>query len=275
MVHMPDMALLYTLKNFSSVIYTQTHSDLLTFSLPLKLKDAFHFNGKSLHTNEFCINGACLDVGRGGPREVVSGALQRDRVVADIAALQGVDPDDCILPTGRLHLPALAVRRLAARLLHILHHLSTDAGILQDPRTMAEFSRQAYDVILDYMLCAQQRMAPQYPRRRCPSHIVQAAEQRFEAANGDTLSLADLCKAAKVSAGTLTAAFRSQTDMTPARYFKLRRICQAHDLLESGTFDRSPVKQAALSVGLTELGRFSIEYKALFGRSPSQTRAQP
>ena len=43
-------------------------------------------------------------------------------------------------------------------------------------------------------------------------------------------------------------------------------------MLEIGAFDRSPVKQAALSVGLTELGRFSIEYKALlFGHSPSAT----
>ena len=59
--------------------------------------------------------------------------------------------------------------------------------------------------------------------------------------------------------------------------FKMGRMSQARELLEAGAFDRSSVKQAALGVGLTDLGRFSVEYKALFGHSPSETLspAQP
>ena len=101
--------------------------------------------------------------------------------------------------------------------------------------------------------------------------IVRRAEERFEAAGESTVSLADLCQAAGVSARTLQYAFRDTYEMTPLQYFKVRRLHRAHRSLKAATPERGAVKRAALSAGLTELGRFSVEYRALFGKSPSAT----
>jgi AraC-like DNA-binding protein len=63
--------------------------------------------------------------------------------------------------------------------------------------------------------------------------------------------------------------------MSPLKFFKIRRLCRARHTLLQGAVergaDRGAVKRAALDAGLTELGRFSVEYRALFGEPPSVT----
>ena len=101
--------------------------------------------------------------------------------------------------------------------------------------------------------------------------VVRRAEERFETAGEKPVSLADLCLAAGVSARALQYAFRDLYGVSPIRYFKLRRLHKAHRSLKSAVPERSAVKRAALEAGLTDLGRFSVEYRALFGQSPSAT----
>jgi transcriptional regulator GlxA family with amidase domain len=101
--------------------------------------------------------------------------------------------------------------------------------------------------------------------------IVRRAEARFEAAGEKPVSLADLCLAAGVSARCLQYAFRDLYGVSPIRYFRLRRLHEAHRSLRSALPGRSAVKRAALGAGLTDLGRFSVEYRELFGQSPSAT----
>jgi transcriptional regulator GlxA family with amidase domain len=103
------------------------------------------------------------------------------------------------------------------------------------------------------------------------NQIVRRAEERFEAAGEKPVSLADLCVAAGVSARTLQYAFRDLYGMSPIQYFKVRRLHRARRALKSAIPERSAVKRAALAAGLSDLGRFSVEYRALFGQSPSAT----
>lgn len=248
--------------------------DFLLFCLPLESDGALHVNGEALSDTSLFVHRGCEICSRGRRRKTLVVGLSRACVFDALSGLTGVGPQDVQVPTGHLKLPPVAVKRLRSRLLAFLRLPDSYPGRFLDADTQALLASQILNVMMDYLLCASQDGDVEDRVRRCPSHIVRAAEQHFEDAGGRPVSLADLCRAANVSASTLTSAFHSVVGETPARYFKLRRMSQARALLESGVFDRSPVKQAALSVGLTELGRFSVEYKKLFGCSPSDFQGQ-
>jgi len=50
-----------------------------------------------------------------------------------------------------------------------------------------------------------------------------------------------------------------------------RRLIKAGSILLNSAPERLAVKRAALDVGFTELGRFSMAYRRIFGESPSAT----
>lgn len=58
---------------------------------------------------------------------------------------------------------------------------------------------------------------------------------------------------------------------SPLAYFHKRWLMRARSALLNLAPERGAVKRAALGAGLTELGRFSVEYQRLFGESPSVT----
>jgi AraC-like DNA-binding protein len=74
-----------------------------------------------------------------------------------------------------------------------------------------------------------------------------------------------------VSQSSLHLAFYSVCGEPPLAYFHKRRLMRARSALLNSAPERSAVKRAALDVGFTELGRFSVEYRRLFGESPSVT----
>jgi AraC family ethanolamine operon transcriptional activator len=83
----------------------------------------------------------------------------------------------------------------------------------------------------------------------------------------------DLCAALGVSARRLHDAFRAVLGMSPHAYLKSRRLLLAHRAL-LGRMDRPDlVKSVALAHGFWHLGHFARDYRALFGRLPSETLA--
>ena len=60
-----------------------------------------------------------------------------------------------------------------------------------------------------------------------PERIVRLAEERFMAADGKPISLADLCAAAGVGKSILYKAFHIVCGQPPLTYFKKRRLVQA------------------------------------------------
>ena len=74
-----------------------------------------------------------------------------------------------------------------------------------------------------------------------------------------------------VSQRTLELAFKEAVGITPRKYLRWRRMQTAHhNLLAQGPLS-TRVTDVAAHWGFTELGRFAVEYKRLFGESPSQT----
>ncbi|WP_233256300.1 helix-turn-helix domain-containing protein [Falsiroseomonas bella] len=103
--------------------------------------------------------------------------------------------------------------------------------------------------------------------------IVAAAEALMEAQVERPVYTEELCAALDVSARGLHNAFRAVVGMSPHAYLKSRRLMLAHRALLCRQHSPDLVKSVALGHGFWHLGHFARDYRALFGRLPSETLA--
>jgi AraC-like DNA-binding protein len=99
---------------------------------------------------------------------------------------------------------------------------------------------------------------------------IMARLEEFLAANQDQpVYLAEICAATDASERTLRACCQEYLGMGVIRYLWLRRLHMAHRMLAGATPATTTVTDIATACGFWELGRFSVEYRALFGEPPS------
>ncbi|WP_193210683.1 AraC family transcriptional regulator [Luteolibacter marinus] len=77
-----------------------------------------------------------------------------------------------------------------------------------------------------------------------------------------------------VSLRTLQLAFHAACGTTPGRYLKMLRLNHARHLLARLRPGDTSVQAVAIECGFMEFGRFSGEYRRLFGELPSETLYQ-
>jgi transcriptional regulator GlxA family with amidase domain len=88
---------------------------------------------------------------------------------------------------------------------------------------------------------------------------------------GNASRVADVCAAIGVAERTLRLHCLKHLGMSPHRYLWLRRMNRARDVLATADPMATSVTEVAGNCGFTELGRFSVAYRNLFGESPSAT----
>lgn len=102
--------------------------------------------------------------------------------------------------------------------------------------------------------------------------MVQRAVDFIEAHIGDhTLTVAMVSHEIGMSVRSLQEAFRKELDTSPLTYIKSRRMTIAHRRLRASDPRVTTVTRVAADVGVTHLGRFSVEYRKQFGVPPSVT----
>ncbi|MEX3672271.1 AraC family transcriptional regulator [Paraburkholderia phenoliruptrix] len=105
---------------------------------------------------------------------------------------------------------------------------------------------------------------------KTPPHYLTKARQFIENNARDPLALEDIERCAGVSRFKLFEGFREYFGCTPMGYLKQYRLeAVRREIIGDGSL-RS-ISSAAMGWGISHLGRFSTEYKALFGESPSDT----
>jgi AraC-like DNA-binding protein len=107
------------------------------------------------------------------------------------------------------------------------------------------------------------------------SDLVERAETLALASPDRPLHISALCRTLAVSERTLRKAFNNTRGLSPCRQLRMLRLSQARRALLSADCRRSTVTEIATSLGFSELGRFSVEYRKTFGESPSQTLWTP
>jgi AraC-like DNA-binding protein len=102
--------------------------------------------------------------------------------------------------------------------------------------------------------------------------------EEFLAENCDQpIYLSEICTAISVSESTLRRCCHERLGMGPVRYLWLRRMHLARAALMRPypATGNVTVTGIATDYGFWELGRFSVEYRKLFGESPSATLRRP
>jgi AraC-like DNA-binding protein len=101
--------------------------------------------------------------------------------------------------------------------------------------------------------------------------LVEQAEKLALADLDGPLHISALCRALKVSERTLRKAFNEIRGLPPCRYLRMLRLSEARRALLAADCKLVTVTEIATGCGFLELGRFSVEYRKVFGESPSQT----
>jgi transcriptional regulator GlxA family with amidase domain len=86
------------------------------------------------------------------------------------------------------------------------------------------------------------------------------------------VEIAALCQTLAVSERTLRKAFQKVHRLPPCRRLRWLRLSHARWALMSA--GGSSVTEIATGFGFVELGRFSVEYRKVFGERPSETLRQ-
>jgi AraC family ethanolamine operon transcriptional activator len=108
--------------------------------------------------------------------------------------------------------------------------------------------------------------------RHVGSRLVRAVEDYVDAVKSEQpIHISELCSALVVSRRTLHRAFHETLGIGPAEYLRLRRLSAVHRTLSSAYSTPMSVTRTALDAGFSDLGRFAVYYRRLYGETPSQT----
>jgi AraC family ethanolamine operon transcriptional activator len=134
--------------------------------------------------------------------------------------------------------------------------------------TCAPMVHNLDDAIIDALLAALQ---PPEPIRgwSARGRIVRRAEALIQSDEAPG-TVAELCLALDVPARTLDGAFRYCLGVTPRTFLTAMRLNRVRRFL-AGAPAGVTVTDAATSYGFFHLGRFSAQYRRLFGELPSET----
>lgn len=240
----------------------------LAFAVPVSHDGEYVLNGTNISTTGIymLVRSTPLYV-LGGNRRTVGVLLPEKRLVDTVAALTGVSEDSVQLRSGLLTLPTAAAQSTRDRLLAI-QAMSSARRTSMTGRQLAE---EVLATVVDAFLRAEPISDATSGRSARMAGTVRRAEDRFMAAEGARVSLADLCQAAGVGSTALYQAFEGLCGESPLAYLRKRQLTRARLALMRSDREHGAVKRAALDAGLTHLGRFSAEYRELFGESPSTT----
>jgi AraC-like DNA-binding protein len=106
------------------------------------------------------------------------------------------------------------------------------------------------------------------------AEVLRRFEQAVEAHAEEPLYLLELCSEIGISARQLRVYCHEHLGMSPHRYLWLRRMHMVQRALSVAENAKSRVTAIANDYGFGELGRFAVQYRQLFGESPSATLAR-
>jgi AraC-like DNA-binding protein len=144
-----------------------------------------------------------------------------------------------------------------------------EAGMFDTPAVALEIER----MLMSLVLTSQMRAFNDGPRSRRSTipYYVQRAERFMLDHLEHDISLFDIVVASGVSERSLQTGFRRAYNTTPLRHLKALRLEGAHEALLNAAPGTIRVTDVATRFNLWQLGRFSAEYKDVYGRLPSET----
>jgi len=108
-------------------------------------------------------------------------------------------------------------------------------------------------------------------RQASAATIVRNVENWVDGQSPETIQIADLCRALRLSRRTLHRAFAETLGVGPAAYLTRKRLTAVRAELRRSDPLAINVTDTATKYGFWELGRFARDYRRMFGERPSET----
>ena len=112
-----------------------------------------------------------------------------------------------------------------------------------------------------------------YSRRRRNYRVWRRAIEATNSVRGP-ISVSELASEVGASRRTLERAFQETVGVSPYKFSRLHRLNRLYRDLRRANVQQGSVTQLLTDWGFSELGRTAVEYRSLFGESPSMTLAQ-
>jgi AraC-like DNA-binding protein len=150
----------------------------------------------------------------------------------------------------------------------LAHYLARRPGIL--PRGTAEFWRRT---IVECMTMTINSAAPARDGGHLASalKLVRSVQEYLQATGDRPLHISELCSGLGVSRRSLHRAFHEIFGIGPVTFLRQKRLCAVRSMLKASSPAITTVGEVAIRQGFVELGRFSHDYRVMFGEYPSQT----
>ena len=169
------------------------------------------------------------------------------------------------LRRGRSTMPLVAKPRAVASLSQRLQHMLHLAAVGELNMSAAYFEDWLYGEALS-ILDVRDQPAGRPPGAALGRRAIEVAD-----ANVGPVMVATLCSQLRVSPSTLENAFKTVTGVTPHAFFLRRRLNAARNVLLREDPAGRRVTDVATELGFSELGRFAVRYREMFGETPSET----
>jgi AraC-like DNA-binding protein len=118
-------------------------------------------------------------------------------------------------------------------------------------------------------LASSRRCKP--PRVRLRDQAIRRSMDYIAAADGQPVTVRELCREVRVSWRTLNYAFRERFEVTPKAYLNAVRLNGARKDLRNADPDHKKVAEVANRWGFWHMGQFAADYRRLFRELPSET----
>lgn len=187
-------------------------------------------------------------------------AISRDLPAPDVAPCR---VSRVVRPDGNA---MRRLRRLYAETIAAAIHSADTLATLEAARGM---ENQLMEALVECLSGSEQRQPTSVQVRHAA--VTERFRYLLDASLDRPLYLPEVCAMLRVSHRTLTSCCQDLLGMSPKRYFHVRRMYMVRRALLQADRHAVTVTEIATRYGFWEFGRFSVQYRALFGETPSAT----
>ena len=259
--------------NREMVVVGDPPPQMIALVAPMKNQSLGLFRGKNLEPNDVIVGPpGDADVLRTHPDFAV-GAFNISASRLEEAVQRGIGVSLAeLLPRTRvvrLNPVAVSVLRQAVE--------AMTSGRAGHGHARQEFEDSLLQAVAEALSTGVVPNVPETTSLKNRSSYVRAAREYIEAHLTGTVRISAVADAVQVTRRTLEFSFRDILGMKPVDYLLMSRLNLSRKLLLESSCkpQRGDVARIAQNSGLSHLGRFSRDYRDLFGEFPSETLKRP
>lgn len=273
-IHFGSVVLQYCRIAFGCLARASLHENPVSLMVPFTIQGPAVCNGHSMSHESFLVHGNRADYYSKTPTgfEWVLLPFKTDAILHTIAALTQQEPPELRENCLSIRPPRAVMTAVHRLLLTAVETAQRNPHILTSEKALRSLERSIQTVVALALSYHRPDESPHHQgTTRSHSFVLRLVEAYLEAHISEPVYLAELCAATGASERTLQQVFRQSYGVSPLQYLKLRRLNLARQCLRDGISEQTRITDVALDCGFWELGRFAVDYKALFGESPSHT----